>query len=93
MVERVAKARQVGRADAVLLSAMQHLHPIVLPGESIGDLAGAVGRAVVDDEYTPTVGRGGAQRFSRGSDDRLDVLGLVVRGEDQPGSQTWVGVP
>ena len=54
-------------------------------GESIGDLAGAVGRAVVDDEHAPALGRGAAQRLAGGGDDRLDVLGLVVCGQDQPG--------
>ncbi len=43
VVERVAKAGEVGGADAVLLGAMQDLHPVVLGGEALGDLAGAVG--------------------------------------------------
>ncbi len=94
VVERVAKAGEVGRADAVLLGAVQHLHPVVLGGQPIGDLAGAVGRAVVDDQHAQALGRGAAQRLAGGGDDRLDVLGLVVGGQDQPGlAGHRVGVP
>ena len=36
-------------------------HPVVLGGEAIGDLAGAVGRAVVDDEHVESPSRRGAR--------------------------------
>ncbi len=78
VVERVAKAGEVGRTDAVPSRAMEHLHPVVLDRETIGELAGAVGRAVVDDEHAEAVGRRAREHLSRGEDDRLDVLGLVV---------------
>ena len=42
----------------VLLGAVEHRHPVVLGGEAVGDLAGAVGRAVVDDEHAKARGRG-----------------------------------
>ena len=85
VVERVAEAGEVGRADAVLLGAMQHMHPLVLGGQPIGDLAGAVGRAVVDDQHVEAA-RAPARRehLARGGDDRLDVLGLVVGRQYQP---------
>ena len=38
VVERVAEAREVGRADAALLGAVQHGDPVVLGGQAVGDL-------------------------------------------------------
>ncbi len=85
VVERVAKTGEVGGADAVLLGAVQHLDPFVLGSEAVGDLAGAVGRAVVDDEHAKALGRGLRQNRPGGSNDGLNILGLVVGGKDQPG--------
>ena len=85
VVERVAEAGEVGGPDAVLLGAVEHLHPVVLGGELVGELAGAVGRAVVDDEHAKALGRGAGEHLAGGRDDRLDVLGLVVGGQYQPG--------
>ena len=84
VVERVAKAGEIGGSDAVLLGAMEHSHPVVLGSQAISDLAGAVGRAIVDDEHTKPVGRGARQHAAGRSDDRLDVLGLVVCRQYQP---------
>ena len=47
--------------------------------------AGAVGRVVVDDEDAEALRRGRAQHATRGGDDRLEVLGLVEGGQDEPG--------
>ena len=91
VVERVAKAGQVGGADPVLLGAVQHLHPVALGGEPIGDLAGAVGRAVVDDQDLVGPIVGSREHLARGGRYRLDVLRLVVGGEDQPGNLKHVG--
>jgi outer membrane lipoprotein SlyB len=63
-VERVAEAREVRRADAVLLGAVEHLQVVVLARPAVGDLAGAVGRAVVDDEDAKAVGGGAGQHLA-----------------------------
>ena len=47
--------------------------------------AGAVGRVVVDDQDPVALGRGAAEHGQRGAHDGLDVLGLVVGREDEPG--------
>ena len=49
-VERHPEAVQVGRAQAGLVGAVQDRDLRVGGGEPVGDVAGAVGRAVVDDE-------------------------------------------
>jgi len=41
-VERMAKASQVGRADAVLLGAVQHLHRLALRRQLVGQTTGPV---------------------------------------------------
>ena len=48
--QRVAKAGDVGLAEALLAGAVQHLDVGVLAGQAVGQLAGAVGRVVVDDQ-------------------------------------------
>lgn len=53
--------------------------------ETVGDLTGAVGRAVVDDEYGEAVRAGARKRRARRGEHRLDVLSLVISREDQPG--------
>ena len=59
--------------------------PVVLCGDALGDLAGPVGRAVVDDEHAKAIRSGSREHLAGGGDDRLDILGLVVGGEYQPG--------
>ena len=64
-------------------------HPVVLAGQAVGDLAGPVGRAVVDDQDPEgaaerAIGGGACKRLAGGAHDCLDVLGLVVGREDQP---------
>ena len=63
-----------------------------LGGQAVGDGAGAVGRAIVDDEDPVAVGGGGADDVEARAHDGLEVLGLVVRGQDEPGGGTG-GVP
>ena len=48
--------------------------------EPVGDLAGAVGRGVVDDQHAPL----GRQLLADARDDRLEVVGLVVGRQDEP---------
>jgi hypothetical protein len=78
--ERVVESGDVGRPEAVLRGAVQHLDVRVGRGEPVRDRAGAVGRGVVDDEH-PAVRDGGPQR----ADHPLDVVGLAVGGQDGPG--------
>ena len=53
-------------------------------GEAVGDRPGPVRRAVVDDEDPEAVGRGGGEHGAGRGDDALEVLGLVVGGQDEP---------
>jgi hypothetical protein len=55
---------------------VQHAHALVPRGVRVGERAGAVRRAVVDDEDVRVRERG----EDRG-DDRVEVLALVVRGK------------
>ena len=77
-LECPAEAGEVGTAEALLGGAVQHVHPVVLGGQPIGDLAGAVGRPVVDHQDVA-----GDRRALAGDRDGLDhpleVLTLVVR--------------
>ena len=45
-----AEAGDVGGAEAFLARPVQDVDALVLGGEPVGDLAGPVGRAVVDDQ-------------------------------------------
>src|SRR5207248_1399770 len=83
-IERVAEAGQVGGTDAALLAAMEHFQPIALARQAVGDLARAIGRAVIHDQHAKAIGRRAGEHLPRGSDDRLDVVALVVGREDQP---------
>ena len=85
MVERVAEAGEIRRADPVLLGAVQHLDLLALGGQTIRYLAGAIGRAVVDDEDLVGAVIRAREHRARGSRDRLNVLGLVVGRQYQPG--------
>jgi pyrimidine deaminase RibD-like protein len=54
-----------------------------LLGQATGELAGAVGRVVVDDEHTVAVAQHAAERLQH----RLEVLALVVGREADDGSR------
>ncbi len=73
--QRVPEAVEVGGAEAVLAGAVQDADPLVGGGEGVGELAGAVGAGVVDDE---DVGVG--QRGVQPRDGGTEVLPLVVGG-------------
>ena len=49
--ERVSEALEVCGAEAFLPRPVNHAHPRPLHGEPVGEFAGAVGRAVVDDDH------------------------------------------
>jgi hypothetical protein len=71
-----------GRAVAAVAVVDQHAHPRVGGGAGVGQRARVVGAAVVDDDDLVRVGNKLARR-RRLVDGALDVLGLVVAGEDQ----------
>jgi hypothetical protein len=64
---------------------VEHTHLVELRGQPVGDLAGAVGRPVVDHEHGVLQTRR-RELGQRRAHDGLDVLGLVVGREDQPRS-------
>ena len=70
--ERAPEACEIRRAEAFLRVAVQHRHEVELLREPVGELAGAVGRVVVDHEHADAVRRERAEH-------RLEVLALVVR--------------
>jgi hypothetical protein len=55
----------------------------VMRGKLVGKLAGAVGGRVVDDQE-PVVRSDRRERSPHSGDDRLEVLALVVGGQDDP---------
>ena len=63
-----------------MLGPVQDLDPLLGGGNPVGDLPGPVGRVVVDDEDPRVLG----QLREDGGDEGLDVLGLVIGGQDQP---------
>ena len=63
-----------------LRGPVQDLDVVVRRRQPVGDLAGAVGRRVVDDEDAPR----SRQVLAHRADDRLQVVGLVVGRQDQP---------
>ncbi len=75
------EAGDVGGAEPFLVGAVEDADVLVLLGQPIGDLPGAVGGVVIDDE---DVG-GGWQLLTHRAEEGLDVLGLVVGRQDQPG--------
>ena len=83
--EREREARQVGAAESLLALAVQHPHRLELLGEPVRDPAGAVRRAVVDDEDR-VLEAGRLELGQRRPHEALDVLGLVVGGQDEPGA-------
>src|SRR5690606_20274474 len=66
---------EVGRAQAPFLGAVEDVDAPVVRGERVGEVPGAVGRVVVDDEHV----RLGA-RAAGGGDGVLEVVALVVGG-------------
>ena len=76
--------RQIRRAQAVLGRAVHDVHPVrVGQRQLVGQLAGAVGAAVVDDR-TCTSGT----RLVHAADDQRQVLPLVVGGDDDQSALT-----
>ena len=53
----VIEPGDVGGAEALLRRSVKHLDVVTLGREAVGDLAGAVGRVVVDDEDAASGGR------------------------------------
>ena len=78
LVEGPAEAGQVRAPETFLGGAVQDVHPVVLGGQAVGDLAGAVGRAVVDHEHVAR-DRGALTRSADRLDHPLEILALVVR--------------
>ena len=85
------EAGEVGGADPFLGRAVERLHPRVLRRQPVGYLTCAVGRAVVDDQHAVLRAGSARERLSRGGHDRLDVLGLVVGGQYEPGGAVHEG--
>ena len=75
--ERAAEAGDVGGAEPLLRGAVEDADVRQLGGEPVGELAGAVGRVVVDHEHAVALAEDAAER----ADHRLEVLELVVGGE------------
>jgi hypothetical protein len=83
--ERHVEAGEVGAPESLLVRPVEHADALDLPGQAIGDLTGAVGRVVVHDQDR-VLEPGALQLRQGGPNERLDVLGLVVGREDEPGS-------
>jgi hypothetical protein len=64
---------------------VKHAHLRELGRQPVRYRAGAVRRAVVHDE-DGVIQPGRGELRQRGAHDRLDVLGLVVGRQDEPGS-------
>ena len=80
--ERVLKTGEVCGSKPFTTGAMEHLDFAALSCESVANLAGAVGRAVVNDQDPKASRRRGHERLSRSVDDRFDVLGFVEGRKD-----------
>jgi hypothetical protein len=84
--QRLAEAGEVGAAEAVLARAVQDADVAVVAGELVGQLAGAVGRGVVDDEHGGVDGRSAGREGGSGAGhDRREVLAFVEGRQDDPG--------
>src|SRR4051812_42916298 len=82
------ESREVGLAEPELRVAMKHLDLVGQLGrQAVGNGARAVGRGVVDDQHPMAVRGGVANDVERGAHDRLEVRGLVVGREDEPGGR------
>jgi DNA polymerase (family 10) len=78
--ERLPETCEVGRPEAVLALPVEHVHEGKLRCEAVGDLAGPVGRGVVDDE-DPGLEAVRLEDVAERADERRDVLPLVVGGQ------------
>ena len=76
-LECPAKAGEIGSTKTLFLRAMEHVHPGQLGGEGIGNLAGPVGRAIVDHEHVANDRRPLA-RNANCLDHVLEVLAFVI---------------
>ena len=82
-VERNPKPFEIGPAQALLRLAMADADAWIRRREPVGDYAGAIGRAVVDDEQ-----RRPGERVEDRRADPDEVVGLVVRRQDNPRTVT-----
>jgi hypothetical protein len=80
-VQRDPEPVEVRAAQALLPGPVVDVDPRVVRREAVGQVAGPIGRAVVDDEQ-----RGPGEGVEDGGRDRLEVLALVVGREDDPGA-------
>src|SRR5262249_58180615 len=76
VLHRVAHGSKNSGAEAELASAVQDVDARVGGGQLVGQLAGAVGRVVVDDQHL-----GGRQHLPNLREQRREVVALVVGGE------------
>src|SRR5205823_1917286 len=67
--ERAPEAGEIRGSEAFLALAVQHADELELAGEAVGDRAGAVGRAVVDDEDAVA----GPEHLAERADHRLEI--------------------
>ncbi len=77
MLDTPAEAREIGGTEALLALAVQDLDVVVLDGQFVRELAGAVGAVVVGHEHVRR-----RDRLADPADDALDVLRLVVGRND-----------
>ena len=84
-LEGCGEARQVRPAETGLARPVQDLNLVELSRQPVGDPAGAVGGVVVHDQHRVRHSHG-LQPLSGRANQGLDVLGLVVGREDQPGA-------
>src|SRR5262249_8227418 len=78
--KRAPEAGEVRRTEPFLHRPVENADVVELLGEAIGELTGAVGRVVVDDEDVHALVAERAQH-------RVEVLALVVRGGADSGSR------
>src|SRR5690606_37852697 len=81
VLEPPPETGDVGGTETVLLGAVQHRDALVGGGEFVGEVTGAVGAAVVDDEDV-----GVRQRSVQPRDDPTEVLPIVVGRTDHQGA-------
>ena len=75
---------QVGLAEAGLAGPVKDLDGRELGRQPVGDLPGPVRGVVIHDQQPVRAGRGLLELSERSADDRLEVLGLVIGGDDEP---------
>jgi hypothetical protein len=91
--QRVVEPGEVRRPEPLRRRAVQDLDLVELRRQPVGDLAGPVRRVVVHDQHAMALAARALQDGQHGADDALDVVGLVVRGQDQPGGPHGGDVP